>query len=302
MLAGCAVTQPVAAEARPAAGHGDRRAERAARALVDGVRRPGAERAGRRGARQQPRPQVALARIEAARSQVLLAQSYLVPERQPAGNAEPLAHLRRDVAAAAARHAADQQRLRRCRCRCPTSSTSGASTAAACSRRPTTSTRRATTARRCASAWPPTSRARISGCARPTPSSRCCRTRCKLRTETVQLQRDRFEGGIIGEYDLRSAEAERSAVVADIARAQKAIGLLESRDRHADRPLAARGVHAGSRARRVDRRRHRGAVAAGRACRRACIERRPDIRRTRSAARGVRPAHPGSARQLLPVA
>ena len=25
----------------------------------------------------------------------------------------------------------------------------------------------------------------------------------KLRTETVTLQRDRFEGGIIGEYDLR---------------------------------------------------------------------------------------------------
>ena len=42
----------------------------------------------------------------------------------------------------------------------------------------------------------------------------------KLRTDTVRLQRDRFEGGIIGEYDLRSAEAERSAVVADIARAR----------------------------------------------------------------------------------
>ena len=50
----------------------------------------------------------------------------------------------------------------------------------------------------------------------------------RLRTETVKLQRDRFDGGIIGEYDLRSAEAERSAVVADIARAQKAVGQLES--------------------------------------------------------------------------
>jgi len=50
----------------------------------------------------------------------------------------------------------------------------------------------------------------------------------KLRTETVQLQRDRFEGGIIGEYDLRTAEAERSAVVADIARTEQAIGQLES--------------------------------------------------------------------------
>ena len=50
----------------------------------------------------------------------------------------------------------------------------------------------------------------------------------KLRTDTVRLQRDRFEGGIIGEYDLRIAEAERSAVVADIARTQQAISNLES--------------------------------------------------------------------------
>ena len=50
----------------------------------------------------------------------------------------------------------------------------------------------------------------------------------KSRTDTVALQRDRFEGGIIGEYDLRQAEAELSAVVADIARVQQSIGLLES--------------------------------------------------------------------------
>ncbi len=49
-----------------------------------------------------------------------------------------------------------------------------------------------------------------------------------LRTETVQLQTDRFEGGLIGEYDLRSAEAERSAVVADIARTRSAIEQLEA--------------------------------------------------------------------------
>jgi outer membrane protein, multidrug efflux system len=49
-----------------------------------------------------------------------------------------------------------------------------------------------------------------------------------LRTETVRLQRDRFEGGVIGEYDLRSAEAERSAVVADIARTTQAVGQFES--------------------------------------------------------------------------
>ena len=56
VLAGCAVTQPVVPEVRPAAGHRDRRAERAPRALVDRVQRSGAHRAHRRSARQQPRP------------------------------------------------------------------------------------------------------------------------------------------------------------------------------------------------------------------------------------------------------
>jgi multidrug efflux system outer membrane protein len=50
----------------------------------------------------------------------------------------------------------------------------------------------------------------------------------KSRTDTVALQRDRFDSGIIGEYDLRQAEAELSAVIADIARARQAIGLLEA--------------------------------------------------------------------------
>ena len=112
------------------------------------------------------------------------------------------------------------------------------------------------------------------------PSSCVLEDTLKLRTDTVQLQRDRFEGGIIGEYDLRIAEAERSAVVADIARTQAGDRPARGGHRHAHRPLAARGVHAGGRARRVDRRRHRSAGAARRACRPACIERRPDIRRS----------------------
>jgi multidrug efflux system outer membrane protein len=49
-----------------------------------------------------------------------------------------------------------------------------------------------------------------------------------LRGEAVNLQRDRFEGGIVGQLDLRQAEAERAAVAADIARAERAVGLLES--------------------------------------------------------------------------
>jgi outer membrane protein, multidrug efflux system len=50
----------------------------------------------------------------------------------------------------------------------------------------------------------------------------------KARTEAVQLQRDRYDAGLIGQYDLKQSEAERSAIVADIARAKKAIGQLEA--------------------------------------------------------------------------
>ncbi len=48
------------------------------------------------------------------------------------------------------------------------------------------------------------------------------------RADTVTLQQDRFDGGVIGEYDLRQAEAELSAIIADIARVRQSIGLLES--------------------------------------------------------------------------
>ena len=48
------------------------------------------------------------------------------------------------------------------------------------------------------------------------------------REDTVKLQQDRYDAGLIGDYDLKQAEAERSSVVANIARTQQAIGLLES--------------------------------------------------------------------------
>jgi len=50
----------------------------------------------------------------------------------------------------------------------------------------------------------------------------------KSRDDTVALQRDRYQGGIIGEYDLATAEAERAAVASDIAVVQRAIGEFES--------------------------------------------------------------------------
>lgn len=101
----------------------------------------------------------------------------------------------------------------------------------------------------------------------------------RLRTETVKLQLDRFDGGIIGEYDLRSAEAERSAVVADIARTQKAIGLLESAvatltgrsPRAVFTPEVARGAV-------IDDITEVPALPAGLPS--GLIERRPDIRRS----------------------
>ena len=42
------------------------------------------------------------------------------------------------------------------------------------------------------------------------------------------MQRDRYQGGVIGEYDLAQSEAERSAVVADVATTRRAIAQYES--------------------------------------------------------------------------
>ena len=50
----------------------------------------------------------------------------------------------------------------------------------------------------------------------------------KTRDETVTLQRDRYQGGIIGDYDLAQAEAERAAVASDVAVTRRAVGQFES--------------------------------------------------------------------------
>ena len=50
----------------------------------------------------------------------------------------------------------------------------------------------------------------------------------KLRDESVALQKDRYQAGVIGEYDLRTAEAERAAVAGDIAVARRARTEFES--------------------------------------------------------------------------
>ncbi|HVO87024.1 MAG TPA: efflux transporter outer membrane subunit [Casimicrobiaceae bacterium] len=48
------------------------------------------------------------------------------------------------------------------------------------------------------------------------------------RDESVALQRDRFAAGVVGEFDLVTAEAERAAVAADIAGDERAIAEYES--------------------------------------------------------------------------
>ena len=50
----------------------------------------------------------------------------------------------------------------------------------------------------------------------------------KLRDESVALQKDRYQAGVIGEYDLRTAEAERAAVLGDIAIARRIVTEYES--------------------------------------------------------------------------
>ena len=57
---------------------------------------------------------------------------------------------------------------------------------------------------------------------------RLLRDTLTLRNETVKLQTDRAEAGVIGDYDLSQAKAERAAVTADIAVTERAIALNES--------------------------------------------------------------------------
>lgn len=102
-----------------------------------------------------------------------------------------------------------------------------------------------------------------------------------VRSESVSLQRDRFEGGVVGQLDLRQAESERAAVVADIARAERAIELYES-------ALAAlvgrspRDVFTPLVQRDVDSKRLLAVppIAAGLPS--GLLERRPDVRRVES--------------------
>jgi multidrug efflux system outer membrane protein len=103
----------------------------------------------------------------------------------------------------------------------------------------------------------------------------------KTRADTVQLQTDRFEGGIIGQYDLSQAQAELSAVIADIARARQSIQNLESAiavltgrsPREVFEPVVARGAS-------IEAATSVPTLPSGLPS--GLLERRPDIRRAES--------------------
>jgi len=57
---------------------------------------------------------------------------------------------------------------------------------------------------------------------------RLLRDTLTLRDETVRLQTDRQQAGVIGDYDLAQAKAERAAVTSDIAITERAIAQNES--------------------------------------------------------------------------
>jgi len=50
----------------------------------------------------------------------------------------------------------------------------------------------------------------------------------KTRNQSVELQTDRYQAGIIGDYDLSTAQAERANVAADVAVARRAVAEFES--------------------------------------------------------------------------
>lgn len=101
------------------------------------------------------------------------------------------------------------------------------------------------------------------------------------RSESVSLQRDRFEGGVVGQLDLRQAESEQAAVAADIARAERAIELFES-------ALAAlvgrspREVFTPAVQREADGKRLLAVPSIAAGLPSGLLERRPDVRRVES--------------------
>ena len=92
---------------------------------------------------------------------------------------------------------------------------------------------------------PPTPRARYFNLLAADAQLRARGHAARRATRPSRCRRDRFKAGIIGEYDLRTAEAERAAVAGDIAAARRAV--VESR-------VGARGAARAARRARCSRR------------------------------------------------
>lgn len=100
----------------------------------------------------------------------------------------------------------------------------------------------------------------------------------KSREESVGLQRDRFEAGVVGEFDLRQAEAERAAVQANIATTEGIVRLYES----ALATLTGRSpreVFAPTVARDMDSKRLLAVPPIAEGLPSGLLERRPDVKR-----------------------
>ncbi|MBS0320606.1 MAG: efflux transporter outer membrane subunit [Proteobacteria bacterium] len=50
----------------------------------------------------------------------------------------------------------------------------------------------------------------------------------RYRKDALDLQRDRYDAGVIGEYDFRASEAEYASVIADVATARRMVATAES--------------------------------------------------------------------------
>ena len=88
--------------------------------------------------------------------------------------------------------------------------------------------RPSTHGRRSARRWPPRRRRAYFGLLAADALVDLLRETLKSRDATVALQTDLHDAGIIGDYDLQRAQAERAAVAADVAVAERADANLES--------------------------------------------------------------------------
>ena len=162
--------------------------------------------------------QAAMARIDAARAQVTLARRSLYPSARSRRQRRAQPASRESAPTPiAVRLPRDGQRLPDRRSTRRTSSTCGASTARRRAPRRTTCSRREFARETVRTVVAAEVARAYFGLLAADAQLRLLRDTLTLRNETVALQTDRAQAGVIGDYDLAQAKAERAAVTADIA-------------------------------------------------------------------------------------